>query len=140
MDYFFQFRIIFCFFLGSYQDGDSPFPTSEYWSSTAFRYKKFELLSYYVIWQCRFDTYDDNRDLAMNFMTSQHNPRNVNFSFVLIILVVFSLNGKKSLLENCFFLVSLQLNFKLLQNRKFFIYFLDAWKCVGKLRHYIFQI
>jgi len=58
-------------------DGASPFPSNGYKSSTAFRYKKFELLNYNVICRCRFDAYDDNRDPAMIFMTSQHNPRNV---------------------------------------------------------------
>lgn len=55
-------------------DGTSPFPKKGM-SSTALRYKKFELLNYSVICRCRFDAYDDNREPVMIFTSSQHNPR-----------------------------------------------------------------
>jgi len=44
-------------------------------TSTAVRYKKFELLNYNVIMRCPFDGYDEDGRAAMVFSTTQHNPR-----------------------------------------------------------------
>jgi len=56
-------------------DGASSFSQQKGFSSTAYRYKKFDLTDYSVVCRCGFDAYDDNRNPVMVLCTTQHDPR-----------------------------------------------------------------